>query len=214
MKLPDRFLNWFLSADGRKLPCRIDGTVCDAHDPANHVDYHTAAASLDYNPQTGVLVWRERPETMFRNRQAWLSANTRFAGKPITHINSTGYIALRLNYRQVLAHRIIFLLDTGMNVPTGYEIDHMNGLRTDNRISNLRCVDRTANSQNSAIRCDNTSGVVGVHWQTKARKWNASIKVNGVHVHLGLFADIETATHARKVAEIKYGFHPNHGRAK
>lgn len=45
MKLPDRFLNWFLSADGRKLPCRVDGTVCDAHDPANHVDYHTAATA-------------------------------------------------------------------------------------------------------------------------------------------------------------------------
>ena len=45
MKLPDRYLNWFLSADGRKLPCRIDGTVCDAHDPANHVDYHTAVGT-------------------------------------------------------------------------------------------------------------------------------------------------------------------------
>ncbi|MDU9004500.1 phage NrS-1 polymerase family protein [Sedimentitalea todarodis] len=44
MNLPDRFLNW-RSIDGRKVPCRADGTVCDAHDPANHTDYATAAAA-------------------------------------------------------------------------------------------------------------------------------------------------------------------------
>jgi len=59
---------------------------------------------------------------------------------------------------------------------------------------------------------NNTSGVTGVYWNKRDRKWQAMIKVNNKQIHLGYFEGKTEAITARKIAEIKYGFHPNHGK--
>ena len=91
-------------------------------------------------------------------------------------------------------------------------IDHVNGDRSDNRVVNLRSVAHQENHRNRAIPKSNTSGVMGVYWGKRDRKWYAQIKINGKKKHLGSFSCKKKAIQARKKAEIDYGFHANHGR--
>jgi len=92
------------------------------------------------------------------------------------------------------------------------QIDHVNGVRTDNRIENLRSVTHAENGRNQAIPRNNTSGVMGVARRTRGKKWHAQIKVGGKQIHLGSFDDKDEAIAARAAADIEHGFHENHGR--
>jgi hypothetical protein len=109
------------------------------------------------------------------------------------------------------AHRLAFLWMTG-SFPAS-EVDHINGVRDDNRWGNLRAVTPTQNAQNQRLPSNNKSGVIGVHWNKQANRWCARIKVNGRVVHIGLFSTLEEAVAARAKANEKYGYHPNHGKA-
>ncbi len=92
------------------------------------------------------------------------------------------------------------------------QIDHINGVRTDNRIGNLRSVTSRENSRNLKLPTNNTSGRIGVMWSGRDSKWLAVIQVDGGKKHLGYFDNFEDASNARKAAELKYDFHENHGR--
>ena len=84
-----------------------------------------------------------------------------------------------------------------------------------NRIDNLRDVDHVTNGRNQRTPTNNTSGVCGVYQDRrrgKEGKWIARIKVDYKAIHLGSFDTLEAASSTRKEAEIKYGFHENHGR--
>jgi len=105
-----------------------------------------------------------------------------------------------------MAHRLAWFYMEG-EWPTG----HINHIRDDNRWVNLREVSNQENHKNQSISINNKSGVIGVCWNKKARKWHAQIKVNYKAISLGCFSDIHNAIKARKDAEIKYGFHKNHG---
>jgi len=93
-------------------------------------------------------------------------------------------------------------------------LDHINGEGLDNRIVNLREADQGVNMKNTSRRVDNMSGVTGVHWYKNRKKWQAQIQVNGKRIFLGYFDDIDDAIAVRKLANIKYGFHNNHGNTK
>ena len=166
---------------------------------------------LSYDPDTGLLTWKRRPIEMFASERAGKVWNTRFCGKPACRTEKdTGYVRGRILEKTYLAHRVAYAIyhDTW---PTD-QIDHINGDRLDNRIANLRDVSRTENSRNSVIPINNTSGHIGVSWRTDVSKWQAYIYAHGKRLHIGHFTDIEDAIAARAAAEVKYGFHPNHGR--
>lgn len=127
-----------------------------------------------------------------------------FAGSP----NSDGYLRVKINNVAFRVHRVIWLITYG-EWPDG-QIDHINGVRDDNRIENLRAVSVVGNQQNQHMRVDNTSGTTGVRLESGA--WTAKIRVRGKRLHLGRFKSLEEAAAARKSAELLYGFHPNHGR--
>ena len=92
-------------------------------------------------------------------------------------------------------------------------IDHINGDSFDNRIDNLRLITRAENSKNKKVAINNTSGHVGVLLCKKSNKWRAFINSNGNQIHVGTYEDKAKAVEARKQAEIKYGYHENHGRS-
>lgn len=121
-----------------------------------------------------------------------------------------GYVIGRFNEKTIRAHRVIWEIFNG-EIPDGMQIDHVNHIRHDNRIENLRLVSNQENSKNNSMKKNNTSGVTGVCWNSQKGKWMARIKVDYKDIHLGLYSDISDAVKARKRAENNYGFHKNHG---
>lgn len=179
--------------------------------------YQTAALMLDADFRAGKLFWKARPPELFSSKggpreiadcKRW---NTRFAGQEaFTALNGQGYKTAIINGRKFLAHRVLWLLHTGQ-WPVEH-IDHINGVRSDNRISNLRAVSFAENQRNRRIHSSNKSGVIGVDWHKATNKWRAQIGGKPNNIHLGLFPTIEEAIAARKSAEASLGYHPNHGR--
>jgi len=117
------------------------------------------------------------------------------------------------NTRSFRAHRIIYALGNQVDL-TGGEIDHINGVRDDNRLENLRIVSVKDNAQNRKRSKLNTTGRTGVVFRDRIpkRKWEARIVVDQKQKHLGCYESLDEAAAARKEAEVKYGFHENHDR--
>ena len=125
-------------------------------------------------------------------------------------LGNKGYYRISLNKKRYVAHRLAWL-DVYGRLPDKY-IDHINGDRSDNRISNLRVVSRQENSRNQRVRSDNKSGVIGLSFSSLHNRWEAYISSNLGRKHIGLFDDFFEACCARKSAEIAHSYHPNHGR--
>lgn len=165
---------------------------------------------LRYEPETGKLFWKPKeagPTLSTRHAKIW---NSSHAGKEaFTSASNTGYRQGTVNGQVQFAHRVIWLMVTG-EVPD--RIDHINGDRQDNRLSNLRNVSHSMNLRNSKLRLDNTSGYPGVSWKKGKRRWSVRIGIGSRDKHIGQFAALEDAISARKAAEAEYGYHANHGR--
>lgn len=125
------------------------------------------------------------------------------------HRDGAGYRRVQVDGRSYVAHRLIWKMV--YSVDPKDQLDHINQKRSDNRISNLREVTPAENQKNKTQYCNNTSGHTGVVWNKPAKKWCAMIKVSGCQKNLGCFIDKSEAAAARKEAEIKYEYHPNHG---
>ena len=105
-------------------------------------------------------------------------------------------------------------------IPTGYEIDHENGIRTDNRLSNLRAIPKKDQRRNAAKRSDNASGVQGVSFWSTGNAWRAvAYDQQGKQIITTFSAKkygneeaFRLACEKRKEMETRYGYHPNHGR--
>ena len=125
--------------------------------------------------------------------------------------NCGKYLGTKIKGKGYYIHVIVWFMHNGP-IPKGYQIDHLDHNRYNNRIENLRLVTNQENHRNMPIRKDNCSGYTGVRWVIDRGKWSATICIDGKTKHLGLFRDKDDAIAARQEAEIKYGFHPNHGR--
>ena len=152
---------------------------------------------LDYTPSSGNLVWKI-------NR-----GNGTKKGDVAGHKNKLGYIEIRVDEILYLAHRVCFLHFYG-RWPKD-QIDHINHVRHDNRIENLREATNVINHRNRPKQNNNTSGVVGVSYDKEREKWAAFINVNNKKINLGRFVDKFDAICKRKSAETRYEFHQNHG---
>lgn len=137
-----------------------------------------------------------------------------------------GYIRISRDNKIHYMHRWIWEQIYGP-IPTDWEIDHINGIKTDNRLDNLRCVPQAVQSRNIKTRVDNTSGTQGVtRWETtrrgnqKVSMWRAVainklgkqiIKTFSINKY-GEQEAFKLACDARKQMEKDFGYHPNHGR--
>lgn len=169
------------------------------------------------DPDTGRLFWKTRSAKHFSGTEkrtaehAAANWNSRYAGgEALANEQGSGHLYGRVFNRRIYAHRAAFAV-THDRWPR-HSIDHINGDHKDNRPSNLRDVSHQVNHRNQVLRKNNTSGALGVSFNKRLQKWQASITINGRSVHLGFFEDKGAATDARIVAQKEFGFHENHGR--
>lgn len=160
---------------------------------------------LEYDPLTGSLTWKWRAPVNAKTR-SW---NTRWAGKAALASldSSTGYLTGGFQGKKLLAHRAAFAIAHG-RWPDG-DVDHLNGNRSDNRLTNLREATRLQNSRNRRMDSRCKTGTMGV--TMRGTRWIARINVNGRGRYIGMFPTKEDAIAARKNAEIILGYHENHG---
>jgi len=146
---------------------------------------------------------------MFANIRSCNRWNTKFAGKIAGTVNNNGYVRINNFGKLYQAHRLAFLYMEGTYPDE--QVDHIDHNRGNNKWSNLRPATHSENSRNLSLSSRNTSNIIGVYWYKGYQKWRAAIKINGKFKHIGYFSKKTDATKARKQAEIKYGFHANHG---
>lgn len=141
-------------------------------------------ALLHYDPETGVFTRR-------------VGVKGAAAGTIAGDVTGHGYGRIAVDYMRYHAHRLAWFHFYG-RWPVG-DVDHINGVRTDNRIANLREGSRGDNMQNQrAPRRDNRSGLLGVEVHRTGR-FTARIKANGKRYYLGIFDTPEEA-HAAYIA--------------
>jgi len=134
---------------------------------------------IRYEPNTGVLIWKER-----------VNKNISI-GQIIGTKHSKGYLFFRLNRKFYFCHRVAWFLHTGF-WPVG-EIDHENGVKSDNRINNLRDVTHQQNMWNKTSQKNTSSAYKGVHKIKTSGKWRATLWNGFSKLHLGTFTDEKEA---------------------
>jgi len=158
---------------------------------------------LNYNPETGLF-------TRIKITSPSVKIGD-IAGYEV-HSKCTGhkhYIQISVKSKSYYAHRLAWLYMTG-SWPE-FEVDHDDGDGTNNKWLNLNRATKLENLKNKRQYRNNSSGVTGVSWYKPTKKWFASIGVNNETVRLGYHKDFFEAVCARKSADNKYDFHPNHG---
>jgi hypothetical protein len=159
-------------------------------------------ACVSYDQVTGQFTWKTRPDGHFSSHRAAASWNTRFSGKPVMKTNR-GYIILTITVdgaeSYTMGHRAAWALMTGA-MPE-FEIDHINGIRGDNKWTNLRQATHQQNQWNKSASARNKSGFLGVHKHSQNKgKFVAQIRSCGITKHIGIFDSAEEAALAYQSA--------------
>lgn len=141
-------------------------------------------ATLLYDPETGRI-------TRLRGHYSGYVPGSR---------QRSGYVKVKVGDARYFAHRVAWLLHYG-EWPSE-QIDHINGVRSDNRIANLRDVPQRGNQQNVTRRKDNGSGYLGVSFHRASGKWQAQIKHCGRKHYLGLYSSPSDAAQSYELAKL------------
>lgn len=145
---------------------------------------------LDYNPETGIFIWKKRVSIRIT------------IGKVAGTLTEDGYILIQINKRGYKAHQLAFLYMTGKFVE---EVDHKNNIRIDNRWKNLREATRLQNGHNKSIQVNNIWGYKGISkYRYDPSKWTASITYKNKNIYLGIFKTKESAALEYNKAAITY----------
>ena len=167
----------------------------------NNLKRNTLNKMFNYDGDSGKLyhAYDKRGNALKGVEAGWLTNN--------------GYREVQIHLKTYKVHRVIYTMMLG-EVKKQLHIDHINHIRDDNRLENLRLVLPNQNMKNKSEYKNNSSGVVGVHWNKKSKNWVARINIKGERKSLGSYLKFTDALDARKNAEVLYGYHKNHGGKK
>lgn len=164
------------------------------------IDHAELIKRVDYNKETGVFT-----------RLVAISNRSK-VGDILSGKHVAGYTVVNVFSEKFLAHRLAWFYEYG-EWPDG-EVDHINHIRSDNRLCNLRVVAHKDNGRNQTLRSTNCSGTMGVHFIPTTGRWHARITTDSGIVNLGYFKDKESAVKARKEGEKLYSYSETHGTVK
>lgn len=133
---------------------------------------------FSYDEKTGDLFWRVNKSSCVR------------VGRKAGSVNARGHVNVHLDGIMCAAHQLVYLMFHG-HVPK--EIDHINRVKTDNRIENLRECTSTGNKGNIGLLSNNKSGFRGVSFNNRSQMWHAQIKIKGKQTYLGRYDDPKEA---------------------
>lgn len=151
---------------------------------------------LHYNPDTGIFM--HKVGSPYKTKGA------------IAGTFNQRYFKMKLDCEHYVMHRLAWLYMTG-EYPE-FEIDHRDGDGTNNSWTNLRSATRSQNCSNRATHKNNKSGVKGVSWMKRNKKWIAYVSLNKKIHYLGLFLNIDDAKEAVRLKRIElHGEFSNHG---
>lgn len=147
---------------------------------------------LHYDPDTGVFI--RRVQSSPRIKVGDVAGDVR-------QVRRDGfYRRISVENRRYAAHRLAWLYVHGEWPPDGFDIDHIDGDGRNNRITNLRLATRSQNGANRRLQVNNASGMKGVSFYRKTKKWKAQISVRGHVKSIGYFKTIEEAAAAYRAA--------------
>lgn len=151
---------------------------------------------LNYDENTGIFTWRiDRPLSHFKNLHGQRIFNNRVSINPVGSLDFYGYIVIRILGKLYGAHRLAWLYVYGYF--PAEDTDHINGVRTDNRIENLREATRSENNQNiKKCKKNSETGFLGVRANKRDGTFVSRINTKGTHIHLGTFKTAELAHEA------------------
>ena len=147
---------------------------------------------LNYDPETGILTWK-----VHRNNRAQ-------AGSVAGSVNRYGYIELRVDYATLRSHRVAWAIHHGKW--PNLMVDHIDGVKTNNQIKNLRDVTNSKNQQNRRVWSNKKTGLLGAIKNMKGCSFQARINLEGKYKYLGNYKTAEEA-HAAYLAAKKI-YHP------
>jgi len=156
---------------------------------------------LDYNLETGDFVWIKQNSPVAQ------------VGALAGSVNKLkGYRFIGVNKKKYLAHRLAWLYVYG-EWPEN-QIDHINHIKTDNRISNLRDVTNEINQKNSYLNENSSSGINGVCWNKRKGRWSVRVSIEKKRKFVGYYETIFDAAAAYIKASRLCGYHENHGSSR
>ena len=169
------------------LPYDANATVRPSLATHRRVSYARASEMFTYAPEEGRL---------YRNK----TTKTKLAGTEAGWVGRKGYRMVSIDSEAYFTHRIVWLLENKEHPPD--QIDHVNRIKSDNRITNLRAVTDGQNKHNRGVQPNSMSGEPGVSQARRTGKWRAYIKLRGRQINLGYFVKFSDAVSVRKSAKV------------
>lgn len=146
---------------------------------------------VNYDPNTGMFTWRVKTAARIK------------IGSSLGSRHHSGYLTAFLDKKRYTLHTLAVIYTDG-ECPVG-TVDHINGIRDDNRRSNLRIATHSENTRNAKIRSDNRSGIKGVSYRNKSGgQWVCRIYTDEGRKYLGCYKTREEAERVMQEARAKY----------
>lgn len=170
-----------------ECPQMLNWTITNSLKMKPLPDIEVLRELLTYCPESGELRWKHKPSNRVR------------IGDIAGWRNAKGYTYVKVGGEDYAAHRVAWALHYGED--TELYIDHKDGDKSNNRISNLRLATSSENNYNIGVKSNNTSGHRGVSYRKDTKKWRAYINIGGQKMWLGAYDYVEDAISARLKAE-------------
>lgn len=145
---------------------------------------------LDYDIETGIFT------------RKLCRARKQKVGDIVGTKHYSGYIHIKIDGKTYMAHRLVWIYFFG--IEPKHEIDHINGIRDDNRLLNLRECNDYEQAYNKGIYKNNTSGIKGVTYEKSSGKWVVQIRINGKNKKIGRYDCLELAGFIAEESRRKY----------